>query len=1405
MSNIFNLSKDLKQPTIYLCKKNYARIGDITNYISNVDTSYNFNNADEVSFTVHKEINGKLNQYWDDIANLKVIYVYDYDKYYEIEVDERTSSEKTKQIIATSLCESELSQLNITVEVNTDIDISRDDYVPTIVYNPYNPSASLLNRILKDKAPHYKILHVDSSLANLQRTFSIDTNIDDFLRQELSAEIDAFVEYDTTKRGISLYDMLSVCSGCGYRGNFYDVCPECNSKNVKNGYGEWTNVYVSKDNLADEITLTADKSTIKNSFKIIGGDDKITNAIPSVNPNGSGYIVKFSDLQYSDMPDELVDKLKSYDELLNSKKTEFKELNLNICNCIDKILYYESEMMPSPETFDTDATKELKKVIDNLNALMASAEPPNSIGIDNFGVTTTATIVDRAVLSYVKIMMSPDYEISILSSVYKDGIWKGKFHVNSISYPDDDYADSSVDMELRVDGNEIAYVEQKIQKSLATKDLKDKTYDFTLYGVKSLENFRDAYLSCMTILQEHGDSTKPEDSIQYQIYKKYYDLYYEVESELLRRNITVQEWKDLMYVYETQKKEINDLLDLQLYLGEDLFKVYCSYRRDDKYENSNYISDGLTDSEILEMAEKLIEVANKDLSVACQNQYTLTASVNNLFLIPEFEPFHNKCRLGNWIYIEINDVVYSLRLIKIGINYDSIDKITIEFSNVIKVHSISKDISDILNDAKSMSSSYPSTVKQVSDDSKIVSQVNQWVDNGLDATNVMITNAPNQNTVITENGILCRSLDEITGNYNPTQMRIINSTISITDDDWLHTKTAFGKYIYQDPLTSEYKYAYGLIGETIVGKLLLGENLGIYNNTQSLTFDSDGLKITNSKNTFIVNPNNSELLSLSNSNGKVLYVDENGILHIQGDGAGLDISLNNSITGLSNKMSITTEGLEQKISSVDGRVTALSSTVDGLKTEVSDKVSNSTFTQKSNEIDVSIKTKVGNNEVIAKINASTEGIQILGNKVNITGLVTFNSFSSDLQNSINTISGNASDAKSKTDGLATGTTIINGGCIQTNTIDANKIVSGSLIVGDNVTMGSNATISWGQVTNKSSVLTENDNITRLNNNAGYTTMSVIEGKGYQTASQVTQITKDTVTTSYINALNVKAGSVDAENITGTTISGKTINGCAINGTTFSGCSGDFTSIFLYNKDNVGTFQHGSICGQYVNSDGTMTQTEVIRINNMKNNADMFIYKPMYFYNSDAYPIFNPDSGIIFGSRFIGDIIELPAYINTLYTKQKYGTAAIRLGFSDYNYSSSGEVPAFEIYDNYNVNESTHTISAKVFGNLTVDGTVANQSSIRYKTNVQPLSETTALNLLDYEIVSFDYIAGSKGKHGMIAEQAVKVSEYGIIKNSDNEPDAIGYIDFIPDIIKMIQIMYREIDVLKQEINNLKST
>jgi len=62
---------------------------------------------------------------------------------------------------------------------------------------------------------------------------------------------------------------------------------------------------------------------------------------------------------------------------------------------------------------------------------------------------------------------------------------------------------------------------------------------------------------------------------------------------------------------------------------------------------------------------------------------------------------------------------------------------------------------------------------------------------------------------------------------------------------------------------------------------------------------------------------------------------------------------------------------------------------------------------------LTVSSKVGNDEVISKINQSAETIKISASKVNIEGAVTFSSFDTDLQSRITTAEGNASTAKSQ--------------------------------------------------------------------------------------------------------------------------------------------------------------------------------------------------------------------------------------------------------------------------------------------------------------------------------------------------------------------------------------------------------
>lgn len=110
-----------------------------------------------------------------------------------------------------------------------------------------------------------------------------------------------------------------------------------------------------------------------------------------------------------------------------------------------------------------------------------------------------------------------------------------------------------------------------------------------------------------------------------------------------------------------------------------------------------------------------------------------------------------------------------------------------------------------------------------------------------------------------------------------------------------------------------------------------------------------------------------------------------------------------------------------------------------------------------------------------------------------------------------------------------------------------------------------------------------------------------------TTAKVTQITKDTVTTEYVNALGIKAGSVDAENITGTTISGKAFEGgtIKIGGFPFAPRVSSFyvdldgnvtmngtntVKEKLIMQDNEWTDEHGCIYFNRIGKNGEVTNT-----------------------------------------------------------------------------------------------------------------------------------------------------------------------------------------------------------------------
>lgn len=348
----------VEQFTLVLSQRDYTHLGQISN-IKGLKFKANLNGANELSFDVYKELDGHEEILWDDIYDLRLVWIPELDEYFEIDVESTDQVYVVKTVTGRSLCESELSQTYLhDIEINTADDIAREDYdanYPTVFYRPLpDPSASdyeklksasLLHRIM-DKVPAYSIGHVDETLMNLQRVFSIsDTTLYDFMTGECSEQFNCLFQFDSATRTISAYDLETTChndycpyylntnheyySGdkhLRYRGFYNDKCPICGSTNISY-FGEDTTVFVSTENLTDEVKFDTDVASLKNCFRLEAGDDNMTAAVINSNPNGTRYIYEFNEESKKDMPEELVNLIDSYD-VLYDEYNNTKNMNL---------------------------------------------------------------------------------------------------------------------------------------------------------------------------------------------------------------------------------------------------------------------------------------------------------------------------------------------------------------------------------------------------------------------------------------------------------------------------------------------------------------------------------------------------------------------------------------------------------------------------------------------------------------------------------------------------------------------------------------------------------------------------------------------------------------------------------------------------------------------------------------------------------------------------------------------------------------------------------------------------------------------------------------------------------------------------------------------------------------------
>lgn len=975
----FDKANNPETPSFILATKNGKRFGQIPAHNINMIDSQD---TPEVTFDVYKYENGELNPIWQELKDFRLIWCKEWDLWFEFTTEIQETANTKMTISARQLAQKELSDTILyTVEINTEDDIARDDYSPTVFYDPEHPKASLLNRILS-KTPHYSVKHVDEHLYNVQRMFSFDgTSVYDALSQ-ISEEMNVRIIYNsytnddgTIERSISAYDNATHCgndecsyyleNGVRYRGKFDDECPMCHSKNIIQGYGLDTTIFITADGLGNEIDFSSDTDTAKNSFKLETGDDMMTAAVVNCNPNGTPYIWYFPESDKQDMSQELQDKITAYKSEYQDYKTDraieidtdllnsfnqivdkYKEYNPELENIttpirgfsslmtayydsIDLQTYIETELMPSITIQDTTAAEQ---------AALLTTEALSPVQVENVSQLSEYA-ADNAVLGMARVIVDPRYDVQIKESSMNGNTWTGIFTVSNYSGEgDEDTADSSAVSVVIDDSDYKLFLEQKIEKLLARDDGKEYSIvglfeetneefkeDIKIFCINSLQSMRGAAEACLSMLQELGISEFSNDYHE-DVYQDYYQKLGLIDAELL---VKQNEINTVVGTYETVdnvrtlkkdgvqtlivkvRNEIQKRLNLENYLGENLWKEFCQFRREDVYENSNYISDGLNNVDLFKNAKEFFDEAEQAIYEGAELQHTINASMKNLLVMDEFKPLVDYFQVGNWIRVRVDDKIYKLQLVQYEINFDGLSEINVTFSDIAKYQGQIQTQQRLIQRINDIANSYDGVVRNADKGASSSNVVDDWVNNGInvfgdytDTSTIsegLITGSedgitqtrPAENSktspVITtggmngtnqkwdENGMLFRAYDELTKVFSPEQLKIVNNKIVFTDDNWATTKTVVGKFQYKDPVSGETKTAYGINGEVLQGNIIIGNSLNLVTGDQHMSFGENGLTVTNGTNTVAINPNADSVFTITDEDDTpVIYFDENG-------------------------------------------------------------------------------------------------------------------------------------------------------------------------------------------------------------------------------------------------------------------------------------------------------------------------------------------------------------------------------------------------------------------------------------------------------------------------------------------------------------------------------------------------
>lgn len=851
----FDADGNPETPVLILKTMGENTIGIIPG-VFNLHLNIKFSEPSEISFDVPAVIDGEPNWIYDRLTGHKIVYTEHYGIY--VLMNPSTESDgvyDVKHIEGYSI-EQELDNKTFFLEEGT-----FKFYDQT---SPSNPD-TIMGRIL-EVARGWSVGYVSPTLAQRYRTFDqYDDYLLDFVYNEVPEKFRGVFVFDPYERTINAYDADEQL----------DTLP----------------IYLDFDNLIETIEIEELSDELVTALRPYGADEL---DIRDVNPIGTNWVY---DLSYfisnGDIPDAIAEKWNVWQKTVLNHQQEYQGLAALRASTTAQLLSEKAALVDLQGELETLTSQQSvtiqalametttagkqsqQELLDEINSKIAAKKSEIETK-ENLIESIEDNLDAENPESYVAQIQDIVNELSITNYFTDDEYNEISRYLIEQDITENTFVATSVDTTISGTSYTVANETFVIQNSSITRiDLTDKFN-------KRMYTFSGGTFTLSGSHAINGDiirgTLEENDSGEY-VFSIYGGSISSGSATASSGMVTISG------VMTSLSSDIHSVTVDEVTTYEGTMLQFFSA------SGSLFLTANVSDYQKYSVQMELFDYAVDVLSDLATPTYEFSVDSGNFIFASEFAPFRNKLELGKGVYLNVGDrTVITPYIIEFELDFEDREDFSIVFSNRFKRHDNCNTLKDMVEQGYSSGRSFDASKYIYNQTVNHASAVSEFMNNSLDAAKNTILAASNQSVIINGAGI------HVGGDSN-YQLRIVDSMIAMTDDNWGHAKLAIGLFSSEEVGTY-----FGVNAEVIGGKLIVGNNLVIENETDSgvmqFKVDSSGAWLNNS--TFVLQKDNggkllidpaygivAGLSSLFTTSGTTVYpsfIDSDGDMIFDSDG-----------------------------------------------------------------------------------------------------------------------------------------------------------------------------------------------------------------------------------------------------------------------------------------------------------------------------------------------------------------------------------------------------------------------------------------------------------------------------------------------------------------------------------------